>query len=148
VAARLKGDVDEVRASLPSSEAAAEAAGMVEYEAMNRAGRSWLAWRSGQHEEAVTEATAALAAWHAIPSAYPFCWMAVWPLLALATAAGRTEQAIGHASELLAEDMQPPPPAVRAHLVAAQSRWALRDETQTLALLKKAVAEARTGGYL
>jgi class 3 adenylate cyclase/tetratricopeptide (TPR) repeat protein len=148
VAARLRGDVERVRASLPSSEAAAEAAGMVEYEAVNRACRSWLAWRSGHHEEASQEAEAALAAWHSIPSAYPFCWLALWPLLALATCDGRTEQAIGYASELLAGDQQPPPPAISAKLLAAQSHWARQDETRTRARFEEAVAEARASGYL
>jgi hypothetical protein len=148
VAARLSGDVERVRASLPSSEAAAAAAGMVEYEALNRACRSWLAWRSGHHEEAGKEAEASLAAWHSIPSAYPFCWLALWPLLALATCDGRTEQAIGYASDLLAGDQQPPPPAISAKLLAAQSHWARQDEIRTRALLEEAVAEAGTGGYL
>jgi hypothetical protein len=148
VAARLRGDVDQVRTLLPSSEAAAEAAGMVEYEALNRACRSWVAWRSGRHEEAAEEAAASLAAWHSIPTAYPFRWLSVWPLLAVATTAGRTEQALGYARELLAEDQQPPPPAIGAKLVAAQSQWARQDEARARALLQEAVAEAGAGGYL
>ena len=103
-AGRKRGDVEEVRKAIPAVIERAREASLPEYEAMAIANRAWVAWRSGDAEKAETDAQAALRIWEGLPVRYLFDWMALWPLLAMALACGRVEEATGYARRML-----PPP---------------------------------------
>jgi tetratricopeptide (TPR) repeat protein len=145
---RKRGLVDKVRSYLERSLVAAEAGGMVEYIALARANRSWVQWREGDLGEAEREGRAALDELSSQPIPYPFHWLALWPLLAVALARKDTETAVAHARALLPAPQQPPPEQLAALLTSGidawdQGRWeaATRD-------LRAAKELARGLGYL
>jgi hypothetical protein len=51
---------------------------------MAMANTGWVAWRRGQPNSADELATEALGLWRSLPMHYPFHWMALWPLTAVA----------------------------------------------------------------
>jgi eukaryotic-like serine/threonine-protein kinase len=146
VAARMRGDVGEVRQAIgPVIEQAREAS-LPEYEAMAIANRAWVAWRSGEMDEAAADAQAALRMWRGLPVRYWFDWTALWPLAAMALTSGRVDEAIEHARGMLAPPQQPLHEAVRTVVEAAVQA---RDEgRQAGELLRAAIEAAREHGYL
>jgi tetratricopeptide (TPR) repeat protein len=115
---RKRGLVDEVCRYVERSLVAAEAGGMVEYVAVARANRSWLAWRAGNLAEAEREGRAAVEELRALPIPYPLHLLALWPLIAVALARGDTEGAVTHARALLPAPQQPPPEQLAVRLGA------------------------------
>jgi class 3 adenylate cyclase/tetratricopeptide (TPR) repeat protein len=146
VAARMRGDVAEVRQAIgPVIEQAREAS-LPEYEAMAIANRAWMAWRSGNDDEATADAQAALRMWRGLAVRYWFDWMALWPLAAMALACGRVDEAIEHARGMLPPPQQPLHEAVRTRVEAAVRAW---DEgAEAAEPLRLAIEAAREHGYL
>jgi predicted ATPase/transcriptional regulator with XRE-family HTH domain len=106
--------VEEVRRLSAQSEVLAAAAGNTWYVGAARANRAWVAWCEGNYGDARSDGMAALDCWHG--SAYPFQWIALWPLLAVELLAGALASAIEHARALLAPTQQPLPAALAAVL--------------------------------
>jgi hypothetical protein len=98
---RKRGDVDAVRQAIDPVIEQAREASLPEYEAMAIANRAWVGWRSGEAQMAATDAQAALDMWQRLPVRYFYDWMALWPLLAMALAAGEVGQAVEHARAML-----------------------------------------------
>jgi tetratricopeptide (TPR) repeat protein len=148
VAGRKRGDVEEVcHAVSPVIEAAREAS-LPEYEAMAIANRAWVAWRSGDKETATADAQAALQTWESLPARYPFDWMALWPLIAIAVGSQQIEQAADYARRLLAPPQQPlqqPARTLAEDAVHARDAGQL---AQAEELLHRAVRAAGDLGYL
>jgi class 3 adenylate cyclase/tetratricopeptide (TPR) repeat protein len=147
-AARKRGDVDAVREAVgPVIERAREAS-LPEYEAMAIANRAWVAWRAGNQEQAATDAQAALRMWEELPVRYLFEWMALWPLLAMALASQRTEEAVNYARGMLAprqQQLQEPVPALLEDAVHA---WEAGQPAGAEESLRRAVSAAGDLGYL
>ena len=57
---------------------------------MVKALQSWVAWKEGRHTEAERLALEALEQWRPTVVRYPFCWICLWPLIAVRTADGRS----------------------------------------------------------
>jgi class 3 adenylate cyclase/tetratricopeptide (TPR) repeat protein len=146
VAARMRGDVAEVREAIgPVIEQAREAS-FPEYEAMAIANRAWVAWRSGEMDQAAADAQAALALWRGLPIRYWFDWMALWPLAAMALDSGRVDEAIDHAHGMLIPPQQPLQEAVQTRVEAAVQ--ASDQGAEAAELLRLAIEAAREHGYL
>jgi class 3 adenylate cyclase/tetratricopeptide (TPR) repeat protein len=147
-AARKRGDVDAVREAVgPVIERAREAS-LPEYEAMAIANRAWVAWRAGNQEQAATDAQAALRMWEELPVRYLFDWMALWPLLAMALASQRTEEAVNYARGMLAprqQQLQEPVPTLLEDAVHA---WEAGQPAEAEESLRRAVSAAGDLGYL
>ncbi len=147
-AARKRGDADAVREAIgPVTERAREAS-LPEYEAMAIANRAWVAWRTGKHDEAAADAQAALRMWEGLPVRYFLDWMALWPLLAMALASQRTEEAVNHARGMLAprqQQLQEPLPALLEDAVHA---WEAGQPAEAGESLRRAVSAAGDLGYL
>jgi class 3 adenylate cyclase/tetratricopeptide (TPR) repeat protein len=148
VAARKRGDVEEVRAAIPSVIDRAREASLLEYEAMAIASRAWVAWRSGEEETAVTDAQAALEKWGKLPLGYFFDWMALWPLLAKALVSRNIEEAAEYARRMLSPPQQTLREPVRGLVDAAVHAWDSCQAGETEELLCRAVQEADDLGYL
>ena len=74
--------------SRPQSEAivlVARQGAMKEYLAVAKATKAWIAWHDGNDQMASAEAQAALELWQT-GLAFPFKWLGLWPLIAIATA--------------------------------------------------------------
>ncbi len=148
VAGRKRGDVDAVRKAIgPVIERAREAS-LPEYEAMAIANRAWVAWRSGEEEKAAMDAQAALDMWGGLPVRYFYDWMALWPLVAMALASGKVEEAVEHARGMLAPPQQLLQQPVRTLVNRAIHAWDARQAAETEELLRRAVRAAGDLGYL
>jgi hypothetical protein len=148
VTGRMRGDVEGVRKAIgPVIERAREAA-LPEYEAMAIANRAWLAWRSGDEEKAAADAQAALRIWEEVPFRYVFDWMALWPLVAIALAAQRVEQAAEYARGMLPPPQQSLPEPARTLIEDAVRAWDAGQPAGTEELLHRAVRAAADLGYL
>jgi DNA-binding SARP family transcriptional activator len=74
------------------------------YIAAGEANLAWVAWSSGDANDARQRGNLALDLWQG--SAYPFQWLALWPLLAISLEAGEVEKALNLARALLAPTQQ------------------------------------------
>ena len=148
VAGRKRGDVDAVRKAIAPVIERAREASLPEYEAMALANRAWVAWRTGEGQKAATDAVAALEMWEALPIGYFFDWMALWPLLAIALAAQRIEQAVEYARRMLPPPQQLLQEPVRATVDNAVHAWDAGRPAETEDLLRQAVRAAGDLGYL
>jgi eukaryotic-like serine/threonine-protein kinase len=148
VTARKQGDVDAVREAIgPVTEQAREAT-LPEYEAMAIANRAWVAWRDGDEEAATADARAALGLWEELPIRYFFDWMALWPLLAMALAAGRIEEAAQCARGMLPPPQQRLQEPVRTLVEEAVQAWDSGQPAEAEELLRRAARAAADLGYL
>jgi eukaryotic-like serine/threonine-protein kinase len=148
VALRKRGDVDGVREAIPAVIERAREASLPEYEAMAIANSAWVAWRSGEQETSAAEAQAALEEWEQLPVRYPFDWMALWPLLAMALVSQRIAQAAECARRMLPPPQQPLREPARALVEDAVRAWDAGQTAETEELLHRAVHAAGELGYL
>jgi hypothetical protein len=126
----------------------ARGASLPEYEAMAVANRAWVAWRTGDEQTAAADALAALEMWQGLPVRYFYDWMALWPLLAMALASERIEEAVSHARGMLAprqQLLQEPIPALLGYAVDA---WEAGQPAGAEESLRRAVDAAGELGYL
>jgi hypothetical protein len=126
----------------------ARQAALPEYEAMAIANRAWVAWRSGDEAKAAADAQAALQMWEGLPVRYPFEWMALWPLVAIALAAQRIEPAAEYARRMLPPQQQPLLEPARTLVEEAVRAWDAGQPAETEELLHRAIRAASDLGYL
>jgi hypothetical protein len=148
VAGRKRGDIDVVREAVGPVIDQAREASLPEYEAMAIASRAWVAWRSGEEAKAATDAQAALDMWEGLPVRYFYDWMAHWPLLAMALASGRVEEAVEHARRMLPPPQQLLQEPVRTRVESAVHTWDAAQPAEAEELLRSAVRAAGDLGYL
>ena len=147
-ATRMRGDAGAARAAIGPAIEQARRAALPEYEAMAVANRAWAAWRDGGEDRAAADAIAALEMWEGLPNRLPFDWMALWPLLAMAVTAQRTEQAVQYARGMLRPGQQRPREPARAMVDGAVRAWEAGHAADAEDLLRRAVDAARDLGYL
>lgn len=122
---------------------------MTEYLAAAHAHLAWAAGREGRWDEAEREGRLALELWEGIGGPYRlFLWMPIWPLLGVALARGRLDEAAGHARSLLDPDLQPMPETLRSALEKAIEKIDPGEETAVRAPFPTVAELARKGGYL
>jgi class 3 adenylate cyclase/tetratricopeptide (TPR) repeat protein len=148
VAARKRGDVEAVREAIGRVIEQAHAASLPEYEALAMANRAWVAWRSGDEGTAARDAEAALEMWEGLPVRYFYDWMALWPLVAMAVASGRFEQAAQYARGMLPPPQQLLQEPVRTLVEDAVRAWDSGQPEETKDLLSQATRAAGDLGYL
>ncbi len=148
VAARKRGDVEAVREAIGPVIEQARAASLPEYEALAMANRAWVAWRSGDEGTATRDAQAALKIWERLPVRYFYDWMALWPLVAMALASGRFEQAAQYARGMLPPPQQLLQEPVRTLVEDAVHAWDSGQPEETKDLLRQATRAAGDLGYL
>ncbi len=148
VVARKRSDVYAVRATIgPVIEQAREAS-LPEYEAMAIANRAWVAWRGGNEDAATADAQAALGMWEGLPVRYFYDWMALWPLLAMALASGRIEEAAQCARGMLPPPQQRLQEPLRSLVENAVHAWDSGQRAEAGDVLRRAVRAAGELGYL
>jgi class 3 adenylate cyclase/tetratricopeptide (TPR) repeat protein len=145
---RMRGDADATLAAISPAIEQARQATLPEYEAMAVANRAWVAWRAGDEDRAAADAIAALEMWEGLPARLPFDWMALWPLLAMAVTARRTEQAVQYARGMLRPGQQLPPEPARAMVDGAVRAWEAGRPADAEQFLRRAVGAARDLGCL
>jgi predicted ATPase len=147
VACRQTGDLRAVEQTLGPASQAAEASGAHEYVAAIMANQSWLAWRSGNTEDAVRLGRDALAIWSEKAPNYPLQWLAKLPMIAIAL----QRQDVPGAVEL-SRGLLPPPNALLGGVTDAMARAVASFDQQEIAqaseALSEAVSLATDSGYL
>ena len=91
--------------------------------AMAMALLSWVAWKEGRFAEAERLAEDALEQWRPTMVRYPFCWICLWPLVAVRLADGRWEGSVVAARELLKPPQMRLPVELEAAVRSAISAW-------------------------
>jgi hypothetical protein len=89
-----------------------------------------------------------MAIWQNLPDAFPFRWVALWPLLASTLAQGCLSDAIDAARALFGPYQQLPPSELSAILTTAIQAWDNGQSTQVAMLLNQACQLATDSGYL
>ncbi|MGH7550828.1 MAG: ATP-binding protein [Gemmatimonadota bacterium] len=146
---RKRGDVEAARRHALRALEVSEAGGMTEYLAATHAHLAWAAGREGRWDEAEREGRIAVELWERIGGPYRlFLWMPIWPLLGVALARGRLDEAAGHARSLLDPDLQPMPETLRSALEKAIEKIDPGEETAVRAPFPTVAELARKGGYL
>src|SRR6185436_4178502 len=112
VAHRRGGNEKETEHYVERARALALQLGMVEYVAMADANLAWLAWREQRSNDVESLGQEALKLWHGMKDPYGFDWMALLPLIAVALAGDRLEQAVEYTRGLFGENQHPLPPAL------------------------------------
>ena len=146
VAHRLNGDLDQSRRYTERGLAVAREVDHPLYIGAAQGNLSWLAYRAGDLDGAERHAEEALIQWGEL--AYPFKWLACWPLLAVELTDGRVVSAVEHARAMLDPVQQRlPEPLTIALELAIQ---ALDDQCPESARehLTTALAAAEDLGYL
>lgn len=141
---RLQGRQDGVSSHALRALEAAEAAAMPDYVAAARANQVWLAWCRGDLAATELLCQEALAQWRQSPLVYPFQWQVLWPLLAVALARGREDEACSYAEALLEPTQQRLPDPLNVALAASIADLSPKARAQ----LERAVAIAQELGYL
>jgi class 3 adenylate cyclase/tetratricopeptide (TPR) repeat protein len=148
---RKRGDAEKVRYLAAQSLAAAAAAHMPEYTATAQANLAWAAWHQAQLADCEARAGTALAHWAGLPTGHAsaaFQWTALWPLIGVCLAQGRTGDAVAHGAALLAPELMRLPAQIEDSLGSALACWERGDEQQTMALLSGALTQAQRTGWL
>jgi hypothetical protein len=91
--------------------------------AMAMALLSWVSWKEGRFAEAERLAEDALEQWRPTVVRYPFCWICLWPLIAVRLADGRREGSLAAARELLKPPQMRLPVELEAAVRSAISAW-------------------------
>jgi eukaryotic-like serine/threonine-protein kinase len=147
VAARRRGDVAAVRARIGEVAALSEAGSLQEYVGIAGAMRSWLHLREGNLEQARRSGELALETWQRLGAPFPFRWLGLWPLIALAVREERFDGALAQVDRIMAQDQQPPPPQIAELLAAAQAASRRADPQAVREALVAAAALAQSLGF-
>jgi tetratricopeptide (TPR) repeat protein len=115
---RFRDQEDNVREYAQHACEVAEAAHMPDYVAAAKSNLAWLAWHQGNLPEVEKKCRESLAIWRQSPLVYPFQWLALWPLIAVALIRGRDEEAYAHAQALIEPRQQHLPEKLNATLTA------------------------------
>jgi tetratricopeptide (TPR) repeat protein len=147
VNALRRGDVEVVRELAGQAREAVTAAGYPYYTAAATALQAWVAWRGQQVGQALALGAEALELWESQPESYPFHCLALWPLAGANLGAGRLEEAVNAARQLLEPSQVRLPDELEAAVRSACETWD-RDQPELAGhLLAGAVQLARHLGY-
>jgi predicted ATPase len=139
IARRRQNDVEGARAWLGDLLAQDELHG---YVGLTRACQAWVAYRDGDLELAARCGEEALADWasEGRVGAGVFQWTALFPLLGVAVARGKLDDAVVHAAAILDPSQQSPPSEIASVLRRAVDEGGVEYLSMVLEL-------ARSGGY-
>jgi adenylate cyclase len=148
---RKRGQLDQARQYASRGLAAAKAGQMLEYVGTAQANLAWVAWREGNLAEARANGQAALQLWQQLPAGHSSCafqWTALWPLIGVALAQDRADEAATCAIALLGSTQQPLPGGLAAVVENAIKAREEGDVEGTCACLGQAIELAQQMGYL
>jgi tetratricopeptide (TPR) repeat protein len=112
-----------------------------------RANLAWGAWRKANLAEALEKGKAALESWQQSPG-YPFQWLSLYPLIAVALAYDRIPEAVEYARGLLEPAQQALPDPLQMVLEEAIETWERGEPEAARAHLDRAIELAQELGYL
>jgi hypothetical protein len=148
VLCRFRGRMDGVQNFALRAQEAAERAQMPDYVAAAKGNQAWIAWRRRDLLAVEQRGQEALVLWRMSPLVYPFQWQALWPLVAVALAQGREEDAWVSIQALLESTQQRLPDKLNTPLEAAVQAKAMNQVGVARSQLDRAMDLALEMGYL
>jgi hypothetical protein len=115
--------LDAVKELALQGEHLARTLGFPEYLGMAKAMLAWVAWKEDRPVDVEALAEEARHQWHQCVVHYAWCWAGLWPLVAVLLDAGRVEEAIAAAREMLGPDQQRFPAELESALQLALDAW-------------------------
>lgn len=106
----------------------------------------WVAWRDGKSDTAADQGQAAQRDLQRVP-VFPFWWLVLGPLIAIAVNDGQVDDAIGYARHLLDPSQQALPFRLGEALAEACTAWEAGQDPEARAALSRAVVTGRAEGY-
>jgi DNA-binding SARP family transcriptional activator len=143
---RLKGNTRQAQATIRRLAEAAQIVKSPYYTPILQANTAWLHFRNGEQGKAYDQAQAAMSTWEVTP--YPFFWLALWILLAVALQENRLSAAVASAQDMLDPAQMKLPDDVEHELGTAMRFWEAGDTDKARNHLAQAVAMAQEHGYL
>jgi len=127
-----------------------ETVGMDDYLGAARANLGWVAWRSGNTEQALRETDDALEHWERLRPKYPypFQWLGRLHRIAVAIERGATDAAVSDAMLVLEPLQHRLPDVLTEAFSQAVLAWKTGDERLCDERLHAALNAARANGYL
>ncbi len=120
----------------------------LEYVGVAKANLAWLAWRDGAAEEAQENGRDALDCFDRSRTGFPFRWLALWPLLALATSQASIDGALCYAQSMLDVSQQALPLPLATLLEDAIRAGELGQPAAARSYLRRAIELAQEMSYL
>jgi len=145
---RKAGDLQKVEKYLSETLEICEALNMQEYVAVVLANRSWLAWKSGQQQEAVKLAEDALDNWRTHSPRYPFKWLALMQLVDIEHGRANLDVAFEHTRALLDRTNAKLSGGVEEALEEAMAWYADGEKEKAAPGMAAALGYAKKAGYL
>jgi tetratricopeptide (TPR) repeat protein len=108
----------------------------------------WVAYRLGNQDECREQCLAALELWRPLSIQYPFCWVALLPLMSVALTKRQVAEAIEYARMLLAPNQQRLPDPLTGALETAIQAWKADQPETARAHFQQANTLAQQAGYL
>lgn len=140
-------DVGTVKKLAPQAEALAQALGFPEYKGMAKAMQAWVAWKEGRYADVEALGEEALGQWRTCVVHYSWYWAGLWPLIAVRLGAGRVEEAVAAARELLGSDQQRLVEELESEVQGALDAWDQGDANVAGEVLAQALGLADRLGY-
>lgn len=147
LATRRRGAVRETAEHAATCRQVAESSNMREYLAAAWANEAWVALQRGAPAAARHGAEQAWETWRALSAVFPFCWMALLPLLVVELGAGALDRAVHCAEAMLAPDQHALPAAGAAALARAIAAHGAGDAAGCVAALGAALRLFDAAGY-
>ena len=145
---RKSGQVEETMGYALRSLEAAAAVQNPEYIGAAKANLSWVAWRKAELTETQDKGKAALERWQQAEAAFPFRWLALYPLISVALVHEQIAEAVDYARGLLEPAQQALPDGLRVVLEAAIEAWQRGEPEAARTHLDRAIELAQEMGYL
>jgi DNA-binding SARP family transcriptional activator len=147
---RKRGQLEETRHCASQSLEVARAGHMIEYIGMAQANLAWLACHEGNLSQTEANGQAALELWQKLPASHSSCafqWAALWPLIDVALAENRMDDAISYAQAMFEDTQQRLPQALVSIVEKAIETWKQGEQESAYACLDRAKELARELGY-
>ena len=148
VAHRRSHRIDETRHYASLALKLASELKMVEYVAMAKASFAWVAWSENNFSEVVKQAHEALKLWHQMADPYGLDWMALVPLIAVASGEGNIAEAIEYARGLFGENQHPLPKDLTTTAKQAIDAWEKKKPKMARKKIEEAIQVSQKIGYL
>jgi tetratricopeptide (TPR) repeat protein len=136
-----------VKQMAPVAEELARALDFPEYVGMARAMLAWVEWKEGHFPGAEILAQEAQDQWAKCVVHYAWRWAGLWPLAAVRLDAGRVDDAIATAREMLGPDQQRFPAELESALQSALDAWDKGDGEHASITLGQALEIASRLGF-
>jgi len=148
VAHRRSHRIDETRHYASLALKLASELRMVEYVAMAKASFAWVAWGEANFSEVTKQAREALKLWHQMADPYGVDWMALVPLVAVASGEGNIAEAIEYARGLFGENQHPLPKDLTTTAKQAIDAWEKKKPKMARKKIEEAIQVSQKIGYL